>query len=108
MIKAPNWCKDAEATTRGWVKNGELLVARKFTQEQVDEYNGVQVVEQMYEYSAPVEEVVEEVPQMLNEAAPNNTSLEDMTKRELVALCREKGISANITNSKKSLIAKLS
>jgi hypothetical protein len=101
MIKAPNWCKDAQPTLKGWVRNGELLVARRFTQEQIDEFNGG-VVEQV------VEEVVYEAPQMLNEAAPNNTSLEDMTKRELIALCKEKGIPANITNSKKTLIGKLS
>jgi hypothetical protein len=39
MIKAPNYAKDAIPTLKGWVSpKGELLVARKFTQEQIDEY----------------------------------------------------------------------
>lgn len=44
MIKAPNWRPDAKIDRRGWVcpKNGELLAARKFTQAQIDEFNGVE------------------------------------------------------------------
>lgn len=44
---APKWAKNAVATTRGWVVNGELVKAQKMTQEQVDQINGVTpVVEQ--------------------------------------------------------------
>ena len=40
-MKAPNWKPDAVISTRGWKhpRTGELLVSRKFTQEQVDRYN---------------------------------------------------------------------
>lgn len=40
MIKAPNWCKDAEPTVKGWVSpKGELLKAQKFTHKQVSEWH---------------------------------------------------------------------
>ena len=40
MIKAPNWCKDAEPTVKGWVSpKGELLKAQKFTKKQVSEWH---------------------------------------------------------------------
>jgi hypothetical protein len=38
---APKWAKNAVATTRGWVVNGELVKAQKMTQEQADHINGV-------------------------------------------------------------------
>jgi hypothetical protein len=38
---APKWAKNAVATTRGWVVNGELVKAQKMTQEQADQINGV-------------------------------------------------------------------
>lgn len=41
MVKlAPKWAKNAVATTRGWVVNGELVKAQKMTQEQADQING--------------------------------------------------------------------
>jgi len=42
MIKAPNWCKNALMSTRGWVdpESGELLVSRRFSRAEVAEYNG--------------------------------------------------------------------
>ena len=39
MIQAPNYAKDAIPTLKGWVSpKGELLVSRKLSQEDIDEY----------------------------------------------------------------------
>lgn len=60
MIKAPNWCKDALISTRGWVdaESGELLVSRRFSRAEVAEYNGQN------------EEVAVAKPVVLNEVMP--------------------------------------
>jgi hypothetical protein len=100
MIQPPKWCKDAVPTTKGWVKNGELLVSRKISQSDIDEFNGVSVV-------PVVEEVQHEEPQMLNEAPANNTSLQDMTKRELIALGEQNGIKLSMLSTKGKLISVL-
>lgn len=95
MIKGP---KNAQPTLRGWVNaKGELLKAQKFSQEQLDEYNGVG--KEVVKAAAPVqtkkakkvEEQVKTVPTMLNEAPPNNKSLEEMTDNELEALSEQMG-----------------
>jgi len=40
MIKAPRWCAHAVPTAKGWQDptTDELFVARRFTQEQIDEF----------------------------------------------------------------------
>lgn len=40
MIKAPNWQPKAVPTLRGWEYNGELIIARKHTSDQLEEYVG--------------------------------------------------------------------
>ena len=42
MIKAPNWNKTAYPSTKGWHdrKTGELILSRKISQSEVDEFNG--------------------------------------------------------------------
>ncbi len=58
MIKVPSYIKDAVATLRGWAnKKGELLKAQKLTQEQVDEFNGLNTQEQPQEAPPEVKEV---------------------------------------------------
>lgn len=46
MIKAPGWCPNAIPTLKGWKHHvrPEILKPAKLTQEQIDEYNGVQVL----------------------------------------------------------------
>ena len=111
MITPPNWCRNAVPTLKGWAdpKTGELLVARKISQDDIDEHNNVkaygaepvvEVIEQMYG-------VPEEAPQMLHEAPVNNVSLEDMTKRELLALGEQHGIELSRFATKKKLIERL-
>lgn len=38
MIKAPIWAKKAHPTKVGWVYKSELLICRKFTKEQIAEW----------------------------------------------------------------------
>lgn len=42
-IKPPAWAKDAVPTPKGWKhpRRNEILLPRKFTQDQIDEYLGV-------------------------------------------------------------------
>lgn len=41
-IKPPSWAKDAVPTLKGWKhpKRNEILLPKKFTQDQIDEYLG--------------------------------------------------------------------
>jgi hypothetical protein len=41
MIKAPQWCKGATPTVKGWTdpKTGELLKSQKFSKKQVAEWH---------------------------------------------------------------------
>jgi hypothetical protein len=103
MIQPPNWCKNAVPTPRGWVdpRTGELYVAKKISQSEVDDFHGVSV--------APVvEQVVYEAPQMLHEAPVGNKSLDKMTKVELVALAEQMGVEVAPKDTKSVLVEKLS
>lgn len=106
MLKAPRWCKQAIPTAKGWQDptTNELFVARRFTEEQINDFfNEVnKAVDDMYGFT---EEVQHEAPQMLHEA-PVGKSLEDMTKAQLVALAEQLGIKVNKRSSKRTLIEK--
>jgi NAD-dependent DNA ligase len=109
-MKCPKWCKNAVPTLRGWAdpKTGELFVSKRFTQEQIDDYNGVEVVEFKTSEVVEVVEVVEPEVELLIEAPANNKTLEDMTKAELKALAEQLGVKVSKSASKKILIEKLS
>jgi len=82
-IKPPNWCQGAVPSLRGWESpDGELLVARKHSQAEIDEYNGIPVMPQ----PKPVVEKSEPAAELLNEAPMNNLPLHEMTKSQLLAL----------------------
>ena len=106
-MKCPKWCKNAVPTLRGWAdpKTGELFVSKRFTQEQIDDFNGFEI----YDFDVSIaEEVVVTEPQVLQEAPANHKSLEDMTKAELKALAEQLGVKVSKSASKKILIEKLS
>lgn len=105
-MNPPKWCSNAVPSPRGWIDpvTGELFVSKRFTQEEIDEFNGV-VPSPVYPV---VEEVVHEEPQMLHEAPVGNKSLEDMTKSELLALAEQSGVKVSRYSTKKTLIEKLS
>ena len=104
MIKAPRWCSHAVPSPRGWIDpvTGELFVSKRFTPEQIEEFNGEtsEVLEQMYAE-------LEVVPPMLHEA-PVHTSLEDMTKVQLIALAEQLGVDVKKSSTKAVLIEQLS
>jgi hypothetical protein len=79
-IKPPAWAKDAVPTLRGWKhpKRNEILVNKKFTQAEINEYLGIKpepkvapVVENKPKRTrkpkvqevAPVEETIEVLPE---------------------------------------------
>jgi hypothetical protein len=117
MLKAPKWCSNAVPTNRGWTNptTGELYVAKRFSQEQIDEFNGVQkvaqkveeVVEDVQEVAQVEEVVVEDAPQMLHEAPVGNKSLSQMTKAELIALAEQTGVEVSARDTKAVLVEKL-
>ena len=104
MIKAPKWCSQAVPSPRGWVDpiTGELFVSKRFTPEQIEEFNGetTEVLEQMYAEQ-------EVVPPMLHEA-PVGMALSDMTKIQLVALAEQLGVDVKKSSTKAVLIEQLS
>ena len=114
-IQAPNWCKDAIPTERGWERNGELLVARKHRQAELDEYFGVSqpvIVEHhpepiQIEEPAVVEEEVEIEVELLTEAPISNVSLADMTKTQLLALANDYGLDLKSWMKKDEIVESL-
>ena len=99
-IKAPAWCEHAVPTAAGWEEpdTGELFVSSGFTQEQIDEFFGVN----------QINEVPEPEVQSLNDAPANHTSLDEMTKVELEALGRQHGVELDRRLKKESLISQMS
>ena len=100
-IAPPKYAPDAIPTRKGWVSpKGELLVSRKFTAEQIDEFYGVSPVQ-----ITEVTPVAQPAPvQQLNEAPVNNTSLNDMTKAELKALAEQYGLEVPSMITKANLV----
>lgn len=93
MIKAPNFCKNAVPTLRGWChpKTGELLKSQRISQSEIDEwYNvGLDVEEEVV-----VEESVEEIAD----------EFESMTKKELEEFARDRGVEVDRRFSKSKLL----
>lgn len=104
-ITPPNWAKDATPTTKGWVKNGELLVARKLSEADIAEYlgEGIPAAKPAMLRESPVTEVefVEEVMET------EEVLMEDMTKRELEEMGRDHGIELDRRKTKDDLIDEL-
>ena len=108
-ITPPNFKKDAVPTPRGWVhpRTNELLVSRKITKEQIDEYYG--------RASKPEEvQVLTEAPTNLEEAqhelmddASDDIDLESKTQIELEEIGREHGVELDRREKKSTLINKL-
>ena len=88
---APAWCENAIPTANGWEDpdTGELYVSGGFTTEGIDLFHGK---------SAP------KGAQVLTEAPVGNKSVENMTKLELEALARTKGVELDRRKSKSKLL----
>lgn len=112
-IKPPNHAKNAKPTRRGWVhpRTKELLVARKITQSQIDEYLGITPPPPP---PTPVEPIIVEednpefdIEDPTEELVTAELDFEDMTKRELEEVGREHGIELDRREKKTTLIEKL-
>ena len=91
---APAWCENAIPTANGWEDpdTGELYVSGGFTTEEINLFNGK---------SAP------KGVQVLTEAPVGNKSIDSMTKLELEALARTKGVELDRRKSKSKLLEKV-
>lgn len=98
-IQQPIWAKDAIPTLRGWERNGELLVSRKHSQQELDQYFGNTI--------EPIVENFIAQPVLITEAPINNISLEDMTKAQLEALGQQYGIDIKASKLKKQEMIEL-
>lgn len=100
-LVAPGWCGNAIPTSRGWVDpaTGELYVSGRFTQEQIDEFFGIEPIVEQVEAPAEV--------QTLTEAPVADKSLDDMSKVELEALGRQHGVELDRRKKKSTLVEKM-
>lgn len=120
-IKPPGWCLNAVPGKNGWTDpvSGEVYVSARFTQAEIDEYNGVQIDQAIHDdiqngkieaamansdYAEPVIVDEDDVIQDLNEDGVID-DLESMTKKELEDLGREHGVELDRRKNKKSLVS---
>ena len=105
-ISPPNFQKDAVPTPSGWrhPRTNELLVSRKITSDQIDEYYGVKpTVSMLKESPTTMEEATTEL--IVDDAFPSE--LESMTKIELEAVGRKHGLELDRRKNKADLIQEL-
>lgn len=105
-ISPPNFQRDAVPTPSGWrhPRTNELLVSRKITSDQIDEFYGVK----------PTVSMLKESPTTMEEATAelivDDTLLSElgsMTKIELEAVGREHGVELDRRKNKADLIQEL-
>jgi len=91
QLVAPGWCSNAVPTANGWEDpdTGELYVSGGFTTEEIDLFHG---------------KSSRKGAQVLTEAPVGNKSVENMTKLELEALARTKGVELDRRKSKSKLL----
>ena len=101
-ITPPNFQKDAIPTPQGWrhPRTNELLVSRKISSEDINEYYGIKPeVTMLKESPTTFEEVKDELI--------TEDDLESKTKLELEAIGREHGIELDRRKNKADLIEEL-
>ena len=101
-ISPPNFQKDAVPTPQGWrhPRTNELLVSRKLSSEDINEYYGIK----------PEVTMLKESPTTFEEAKDElitEDDLESKTKLELEAIGREHGIELDRRKNKADLIEEL-
>ena len=101
-ISPPNFQKDAIPTPQGWrhPRTNELLVSRKISSEDINEYYGIK----------PEVTMLKESPTTFEEAKGElitEDDLESKTKLELEAIGREHGIELDRRKNKSDLIEEL-
>lgn len=112
-IKPPSWAKNAVPTAKGWKhpRTREILLPKKFTQEQIDEYMGTTTTPEPQPAPEPVvQEVETDLPAADEWAAEdvdgdgNVDELESMTKVQLEELGRDHGVELDRRKTRASLI----
>lgn len=116
-ISPPNFQKDAIPTPQGWrhPRTNELLVSRKITADDINEYFGVasiSPVQVLTEAPTNLEEATNELIDSLpSDVEPpvddDDEELESKTKLELEAIGREHGIELDLREKKSTLIDRL-
>ena len=101
-ISPPNFQKDAIPTPQGWrhPRTNELLVSRKISSEDINEYYGIK----------PEVTMLKESPTNFQEAKDElitEDDLESKTKLELEAIGREHGVELDRRKNKADLIEEL-
>ena len=101
-ITPPNFQKDAIPTPQGWrhPRTNELLVSRKISSEDINEYYGIK----------PEVTMLKESPTTFEEAKDELITEDDLvskTKLELAAIGREHGIELDRRKNKADLIEEL-
>ena len=101
-ISPPNFQKDAIPTPQGWrhPRTNELLVSRKLSSEDINEYYGIK----------PEVTMLKESPTTFEEAKDELITEDDLelkTKLELEAIGREHGIELDRRKNKADLIEEL-
>ena len=101
-ITPPNFQKDAIPTPQGWrhPRTNELLVSRKISSEDINEYYGIK----------PEVTMLKESPTTFEEAKDElitEDDLESKTKLELEAIGREHGVELDRRKNKADLIEEL-
>jgi hypothetical protein len=110
-IKPPAWCSHAVPDMKkGWVdpKTGELYKSSRFTQAQMNEYNGVAEVPETSLPTAEAAEAEAAIQHIITEGkieAGINDLLGSMSKVELEEMGRNHGVELDRRKSKKSLIS---
>lgn len=90
MIRAPKWAKGAYPTTRGWVRDGELLKSQKISQSDVDAWGKEEVA-------------VPAAPRSV-EPKPEMVDIDNLNKAELEEFAREEGIELDRRRSLKNMM----
>jgi len=116
MLQPPSWQKDALPTGRGWAhpRTGELLKATRLSQADINDYLGIPKTP-VAAAPAPVPDVHEEPAGGMETAVAEGAKMEmlveeeapdfsNMTKLELEAYGRTKGIELDRRRSKVDLI----
>ena len=115
-ISPPNFQKDAVPTPAGWrhPRTNELLVSRKISADEINEYFGVDQTPQVQVLTeAPTNleeatnELIDSLPSDVEPPVDDDEELESKTKLELEAIGREHGIELDRREKKSTLIDRL-
>ena len=107
-ISPPNFQKDAIPTPQGWrhPRTSELLVSRKISSDEINEYFGASAPEVTMLKESPTN-VQEAKDELYGDVTVEEDSLTSKTKLELEAIGREHGLELDRRKNKADLIEEL-